>query len=61
MKTPKQCRNRCDAKLLASFIPATGPDRHRWLTHFAKRLPAAAAQRGWTAAEAQERAGALRP
>jgi len=61
MKNPKQCRNRCDAKLLASFIPATGPDRHHWLTHFAKRLPAAAARRGWTAAEATARAGAIRP
>ena len=61
MKTPKQCRNRCDAKRLASVIPATATDRHRWLTHFAQRLPAAAARRGWTAAEAQERADALRP
>jgi hypothetical protein len=61
MKTPKKCRNRRDAKRIASFTPATGPDQHRWLTHFAQRLPAAAARLGWTAAEAQERAGALRP
>jgi hypothetical protein len=60
MKTPKQCRNRCDAKRLASFIPATGPDRHRRLTHFAQWLPAAAAQRGWTVAETESRAVALR-
>ena len=61
MKKPKKCRNRADTKLIASFTPATGPDQHRWLTHFAKRLPDAAARLGWTAAEAQERAGALRP
>ena len=60
MKTPKQCRNRCDAKRLASVIPATGTDRHRWLTHFAQRLPVSAAQLGWTVAETESRAVALR-
>jgi hypothetical protein len=60
MKTPKNSRNRRDAKLIASFAPATGRDQCRWLTHFAKRLPEFAAQLGWTAAEARERAGAIR-
>jgi hypothetical protein len=60
MKTPKKRRNRRDARLIASFTPAPGPDRHLWLTHFAKRLPDYAARLGLTAAKAESRAGAIR-
>jgi hypothetical protein len=61
MKTPKQRRNRRDAMLLASFIPAAGPDHHLWLTNLAKRLPEAAAQPGWRSVEATAWAGTIRP
>lgn len=60
MKPPKKRRNRREAKLKASFTPATGPDRHLWLTQFAKRLPESAVRLGMTTAEAASRAGALR-
>jgi hypothetical protein len=58
MKTPKKRRNRRNASPIASFAPAAGPSRIRWLTQFCGRLPDFAAQLGLTTAEAVSRADA---
>ena len=60
MKTLKKRRNRRNTKVKAALTPAAGPGQRVWLARFCERLPEAAAQLGWTAAEARERAGTIR-